>query len=287
MQQEIKRESCVAISLFFPSLLIAYMMLMHFLSVVSFFYDLNLPVGKYFFLIVLGIPLVAATLYTVLSVSVKNKSSDCGFRELFPFITGFVGLILWSSGYYFIGLMQSPSRMHSLATFFDGRISIIPSTVFIYLTVYTIFLLSFFTCSENSRSIKILITFISMLILNYLLMYIYPVSMERVIPEGSTTADMVLRLVQSSDVPHNCFPSSHCSVALLSALIIQEHKNKSLKIFSWVSAIGISLTTVTTKQHFFLDIIGGWILAIVLWYFIYNNEKIGNFSEYLRVKLNV
>lgn len=75
----------------------------------------------------------------------------------------------------------------------------------------------------------------------------------------------LLRLIYSADLPVNLFPSLHCVVAWLSCRPLLDCKNIKpwYKVFSFVFTFLIFLSTLYTKQHYFLDVIGGWVLAEV------------------------
>ncbi len=65
-----------------------------------------------------------------------------------------------------------------------------------------------------------------------------------------------MNLVRSADTPNNCFPSMHVATAVVTTLIMRQVRPRFFWIYlSWTIAVLIS--TLTTKQHYFIDIIGG------------------------------
>lgn len=70
------------------------------------------------------------------------------------------------------------------------------------------------------------------------------------------------------DIGWNLLPSFHCAVALGSALGTFRRKDSPLwwRIIALVSVILIVLSTLFTKQHFFLDVITGLALALITFY---------------------
>ena len=67
------------------------------------------------------------------------------------------------------------------------------------------------------------------------------------------------------DLAFNLFPSYHCLISLYCYLGIRkrEEVSKGVRIYSLVMTILICLSTVFTKQHYVLDILGGLGISIV------------------------
>lgn len=81
---------------------------------------------------------------------------------------------------------------------------------------------------------------------------------------------ILLRWIYSADMPVNLFPSLHCIVAWLSCRPLLNCKNIKpwYKVFSFVFTFLIFLSTLFTKQHYFLDVISGWALAEIAYDFV-------------------
>ena len=63
--------------------------------------------------------------------------------------------------------------------------------------------------------------------------------------------------------PLNCFPSLHVTGAFLSYFVVKKFK-PSLENFLFVLAILISISTLTFKQHYILDVFAGFGVAFFL-----------------------
>jgi len=62
------------------------------------------------------------------------------------------------------------------------------------------------------------------------------------------------------DTPVNCFPSLHVASCLFAGLLFsKENTFKFLVFFSW--AVLISLSTITTKQHYLVDVLAGAVVG--------------------------
>jgi membrane-associated phospholipid phosphatase len=69
-----------------------------------------------------------------------------------------------------------------------------------------------------------------------------------------------LRLNYSLDSRYNCFPSLHVAHSFVSALASHRvHKGVGIAAVVWASLIGVS--TLYTKQHYAVDVIGGMLVA--------------------------
>lgn len=80
-------------------------------------------------------------------------------------------------------------------------------------------------------------------------------------PQADGWLGVVFTTFVSMDQPHNLFPSLHITLRTLLADMYARHTRGvvRLAVLVWFSLIGIS--TVLTKQHHVVDVIGGFILA--------------------------
>ena len=72
----------------------------------------------------------------------------------------------------------------------------------------------------------------------------------------------IMGLVATGDMPTNCFPSMHVTMTAIATLALRNH---SKWLFGLVSiwAFAVFASTLTTKQHYLLDIIGGFGVTAV------------------------
>jgi len=145
----------------------------------------------------------------------------------------------------------------------DYWVPFLPWTFTIYLSDY---LLAFFVIlllrdipSFNSYT-RMMFT---QLFLCGMFFFFFPTTYPRpVYPDHpSAFIRFLLNLVAVADTPNNCFPSMHVSITGISTWAIR-HLDPRLYFAFWIWSIGIFISTLTTKQHYFVDILGG--LGIVL-----------------------
>ena len=105
------------------------------------------------------------------------------------------------------------------------------------------------------------------MIICYVTFYIFPTTVPR---PTIITKDIFSRLVLSiykNDNPYNCFPSVHVVNAMIVSIYVNREKkfNKIIKIFSSLVAILIMISTMFIKQHVFLDVVSGIIVAYAVY----------------------
>jgi len=72
--------------------------------------------------------------------------------------------------------------------------------------------------------------------------------------------------LRTIDAPTNCFPSLHVSTVILSALSFKNINKKKYRFFL-VWGLFIAFSTLPTKQHYFIDVVSGLLIAFVgYWY---------------------
>ena len=76
------------------------------------------------------------------------------------------------------------------------------------------------------------------------------------IPQGDSLSEVTYRMLVSLDPPNNCFPSGHITIptVLFWAFAVQWPK---WRLLNWLVFAFLSISILTTKQHYVLDLIGG------------------------------
>lgn len=96
-----------------------------------------------------------------------------------------------------------------------------------------------------------------------------------------------LNILYSLDDPVNLFPSIHCFESLVDAVVVCQAKktSKAFKIGSVIFTLFVFASTVFTKQHILIDIPGG-VLLFVIMYFTIPKTSIPDKLEKLFTKLD-
>ena len=86
----------------------------------------------------------------------------------------------------------------------------------------------------------------------------WPISMVRPEFGGENVGERLMLWVFEKDQPGNCFPSSHVFFAILGALLVPRARvGLNARFAIWALAIAVCITTITSGQHYFIDIPGG------------------------------
>ena len=195
-----------------------------------------------------------------------------------------IGLILFQYSFYLTGSFLSGAlgtAAHALVCkipAIDDRIPLLPVFVLVYVYSYP-----FWICGAAAVSLtgkRNFVNFLCGITLAYLIGFLFfvflPTRMDRTaegLLEGARKADPwvgLLRLVYAADgstVGFNLFPSFHCLSSAFCWLGVRGRPeiSRGFRLYSLVMALLISASTVLTKQHYFIDIPGGWALALLCW----------------------
>lgn len=147
----------------------------------------------------------------------------------------------------------------------DSKIPFMPDSVYLYESLYLIMPVApwlMTTKAELRRYSKgiILMTFIG-----FCFFFFTPTLVLR--PTDAQDANGLYRLLIQLDNPLNAFPSLHTAFALFHAacchvIFSTSSKSRVLQGFFWLWAVGIMISTLLTKQHVFVDALGGAILGL-------------------------
>lgn len=153
---------------------------------------------------------------------------------------------------------------------FEKSLPLVPSTIWIYLTDYFLPVLVLFLVKEDRHLRKLVGAFFTLLALHYLVFLFYPTAYPRVEVPADVTGltGIAFTALHWIDTPANCFPSGHVSICYLGAFTMY-HVNRYQFPFFLLWATLISFSTMTTKQHYFLDIISAVVLAYVVHFFFW------------------
>lgn len=160
----------------------------------------------------------------------------------------------------------SSKRDHVYHLYMQSELAIplIPQFMWIYVSLYAIFILPPLFLKEQALS-KLGKEIILGTLISGMIFLLFPsvLGFERVVP--SAHYKELFETIFALDLPHNMAPSLHIvySGAILLA-IFQASKKKGIKVFVTLWLLLISLSTLFVHQHHLIDIVLGYILVILL-----------------------
>ena len=154
-------------------------------------------------------------------------------------------------------------------TWVDRWIPFLPNTVWIYLSEW-LFFISVYIASEDLMNLnKYFYSYVALQCVSVIIFWLWPTTYPRTLfpltPELNPVTNWVFSHLRVMDTPANCAPSLHVSSVYLSSFIfLDDQKSKLPLFFTWGTAIAIS--TLTTKQHYVVDVVSGFLMAAVTYY---------------------
>jgi membrane-associated phospholipid phosphatase len=152
----------------------------------------------------------------------------------------------------------------------DKMISFLPYTVFIYISEYALFVAAYSLSRNYENANKYIYSFIALQTVSALIFWFFPTTYPRELFPLPDSLDWftytVFSTLRKVDLPANCCPSLHVSSVYLSSFLFIPEKQwkKFFFFFSWATAVALS--TLTTKQHYIVDVITGLIMAVLSYY---------------------
>lgn len=173
---------------------------------------------------------------------------------------------------------------HSVAFPIDYKIPFSPEWIIIYFGCYISWVAFYIiTCRESKEICYNFVTAEVIAKMIALVVFIvYPTEMvERGTFEqslGNGLLEQITAFMYNADKPVNLFPSIHCLASWVGFRGLSWCKKVSaqLKIFAFILAILVFLSTLFTKQHYVIDILGG-VLAVEIGIFISKKLRFGSF----------
>jgi len=163
-------------------------------------------------------------------------------------------------------------------TVIDTSIPFVWWSVFIYATFYLYVPLTAFLMSGEMSSRTANNRFFSWLFLTSLFCFacflFFPVSVlgrPNLEKTGPSWSEFLFQQLYSIDPAFNAWPSLHIVHTILMTLFLVRWKSNHLQSFrffphlAWLNALLISISTMTTKQHYVFDVVTGALIAMIVW----------------------
>ena len=147
----------------------------------------------------------------------------------------------------------------------DLKVPFMPWTLLIYFGAFVFWAVSLYFCSRQDRaaSDRLFCADVLTKIVSFLFFVLLPTTNVRPLVDGTGFFDAAMRFLYAVDRSDNLFPSIHCSMSWLCWIWMRGRKEIPLfwRVFSFVFAVAICISTLTTRQHVLVDVFGGILLA--------------------------
>jgi hypothetical protein len=147
----------------------------------------------------------------------------------------------------------------------DRAVPLIPWTFLIYTSDYFVFVVAMFLLTEKEKFNSFTRMMFGVLFVCGAFFYGFPTTYPRPNYPAEThwLLGAVMQFVALADSPRNCFPSMHVGLTAVATWSMRHLGRRTLLAFSLWS-LAIFASTLTTKQHYFLDILGGLMVMSLI-----------------------
>jgi membrane-associated phospholipid phosphatase len=176
-------------------------------------------------------------------------------------------------GLLLVVLFAVPARVHLgqpailARSVVDDVIPFLDWTIWVYVTYYPLLIAAiWFPRNDNRRSDA----FYGMLLasaIGLVIFTLWPTAISRESASLAGATGFMWRLLFSVDTMVNALPSMHVAHTCLAAVALAS-RNRLWRIIAPAWATLIVLSTLTTKQHYAIDVPGGFALAAICFVFV-------------------
>jgi membrane-associated phospholipid phosphatase len=169
-------------------------------------------------------------------------------------------LALIMPAYHVIVAMNRGRIVHMPELALDRAITVAPIWMLAYGSIWIFAFLPVFVVRQPALMRRFMLATFTVIGLAYVGFLVYPTVLPRAETVGDSFFARSLEVVYSLDPPYNCFPSLHVAWAFVAALTsYRVHRGVGVVALVWATLIGVS--TLYTKQHYAVDVIGGIAIA--------------------------
>jgi membrane-associated phospholipid phosphatase len=155
-------------------------------------------------------------------------------------------------------------QLYQFKTFFDDWIPLLTIFAIVYIS-YAVFLVISLVYFFK-QSVKVLDIILLSIIISCAAAYFMYLFFQNYIERPEIVVNNIFDTIyvwgNTQVPPYNAFPSLHVAISTICTFGFWKVKSKLFKpMFIW--AILIIFSTVLTKQHYFLDVVSGFLLGII------------------------
>jgi membrane-associated phospholipid phosphatase len=145
-------------------------------------------------------------------------------------------------------------------TALDRAIPFLEWTIWIYYSYALLLVLPLFVCRDDHRAVHVVYSIMANSLVAVVVFFVWPTAGAAQQPTSGGWVGLLWSVLQAVDRPANLFPSLHVANACTSALALWREQ-RGWRPFAVAWTLLIAVSTLTTKQHLFIDLWGGMALA--------------------------
>lgn len=169
--------------------------------------------------------------------------------------------------YFGAQVLMADARHYDLSIPIDSMIPFQSGWIYIYFLCYIEWTIGYIVITRQGREHWFRFALADMMsrIVCGIFFVFLPTTIARPDIIGNSLSDNAVRMLYNIDASSNLFPSIHCLVSWFCFIGVRNRKNVSIwyKSVMFVYAVLVFVSVVTLKQHVFVDIIAGVVLAEV------------------------
>jgi membrane-associated phospholipid phosphatase len=178
----------------------------------------------------------------------------------------------WSMFGFAAGIYMLANHLHMIPPIFlpmtwvDNAVPFMPNSVWIYISEYAFFTAIYMCFRDYVNANRYIYAFLTLQITSCMIFWLWPTTYPRdqfpLTDDVNALTYFAFNTLRNADSPANCCPSLHVSSVFLSSFIyLKEQRGKFPFFFVWAALIAAS--TLTTKQHYLVDVLTGFLMAVI------------------------
>jgi membrane-associated phospholipid phosphatase len=171
--------------------------------------------------------------------------------------------IVWLAAYLGVNAITAGRSMATPLLGFERAIPLVVWAYPVYASVYLTVLLPLYLCRTRRGFALTQIAIGVASLLAFAVFLLWPMPYPRPLL-GTGGMEGMLAMEYQIDQPRCTFPSLHVAIAWLLYLGMRDEA-PAWRTPLLLLALGVAVSTLLVKQHFVVDVIGGWVLAELSW----------------------
>lgn len=184
----------------------------------------------------------------------------------------FAGLLSLANGLWFVLVYGGADRLTARHGFrlpvhlaAELRIPFVPAMTIFYMSLYLLFLLAPFILRTRREFRAVVLTMATVILVGGIAFLMIPAELAFTPPYAAELGIWagLYQLADRLNLTYNLVPSLHVAFAVVCVTAFSPHAPPTGRALLWLWAVLIAASTVLIHQHHVLDVITGWLLALV------------------------